>query len=61
MVMEMMHGGELLDKILKQKYLAERETAFIMETLTRTVDYLHQQGVCILVQSVKISKSSEYC
>jgi len=45
MVMEMMHGGELLDKILKQKYLAERETAFIMETLTRTVDYLHQQGV----------------
>ena len=45
LVMELMKGGELLDRILKQKYLSEREAANVMETITRTVDYLHQQGV----------------
>lgn len=46
LVMERMLGGELLDKIYKQKYLSEKETAYIMDILTKTIDYLHQQGVC---------------
>ena len=45
LVMERMLGGELLDKIYKQKYFSERETAYIMDILTKTIDYLHQQGV----------------
>lgn len=44
-VMELMKGGELLDRILKQKYLSEREAAMIMETVAKTVDFLHQKGV----------------
>ncbi|XP_071954782.1 ribosomal protein S6 kinase alpha-3-like [Antedon mediterranea] len=45
MVMELMKGGELLDKILRQKFLSEREACDIMLTVTKTVDYLHQQRV----------------
>ena len=45
LVMERMVGGELLDKIYRQKYLSEKETAYIMDVLTKTIDYLHQQGV----------------
>lgn len=45
LVMELTTGGELLDKIWEQKYLSERETAHIMEVLTKTADYLHRQGV----------------
>lgn len=45
LVLEKLSGGELLDKIYKQKYLSEKETAYIMDVLTKTIDYLHQQGV----------------
>ena len=33
MVMEMMKGGELLDRILKQSYFSEREAANIVYVL----------------------------
>ena len=45
MVMELMRGGELLDRLLKQKFLSEREACEIMLTVTRTMDFLHQQKV----------------
>ena len=45
LVMELMKGGELLDRIQKQKYLSEREAAMITETIAKTVDFLHQKGV----------------
>ncbi|XP_064404660.1 ribosomal protein S6 kinase alpha-3-like isoform X2 [Halichondria panicea] len=45
MVMELMKGGELLDRILSQKHFSEREAANVLFTLTSTVQYLHQQGV----------------
>eukprot|EP00794_Sanderia_malayensis_P000599 gene598-1260_t len=45
LVMELMKGGELLDRILKHKCLSEREAAMIMVTITETVDFLHQKGV----------------
>lgn len=45
MVMELMHGGELLDKLLKQKFFSEREAAEVLAVLADTLRYLHQQGV----------------
>lgn len=45
MVMELMKGGELLDRILKHKSLSEKEAALIMFTLASTFAYLHEEGV----------------
>ena len=44
-VTELMKGGELLDKILRQKFFSEREASAVLYTITKTVDYLHCQGV----------------
>ncbi|KAG8144458.1 hypothetical protein E2320_012968 [Naja naja] len=38
-------GGELLDRILRQKYFSEREASAVLYTIAKTVDYLHCQGV----------------
>ena len=40
-----MSGGELLDKILRQKFFSEREARSVMEKMTNVVKYLHQNGV----------------
>lgn len=40
-----MKGGELLDRILKQKCFSEREASDVLFIITKTVDYLHCQGV----------------
>ncbi|XP_006824119.1 ribosomal protein S6 kinase alpha-3-like [Saccoglossus kowalevskii] len=45
LVTDLMKGGELLDKILREKSLSEREACAVMQTITKTVDYLHQSGV----------------
>ncbi|XP_076141151.1 ribosomal protein S6 kinase alpha-2 isoform X2 [Alosa pseudoharengus] len=45
LVMELMRGGELLDRILYQKCFSEREASAVLCTLTKTVEYLHSQGV----------------
>ncbi|XP_029427788.1 ribosomal protein S6 kinase alpha-1 isoform X2 [Rhinatrema bivittatum] len=45
LVTELMRGGELLDKILRQKCFSEREASAVLYTICRTVDYLHAQGV----------------
>ncbi|KAM4694768.1 ribosomal protein S6 kinase alpha-2 [Discoglossus pictus] len=45
LVMELMRGGELLDKILRQKCFSEREASSVLCVITKTVDYLHAQGV----------------
>lgn len=47
LVMELMRGGELLDKILSEKSFSEREASDVLCVITKTVDYLHSQGVCI--------------
>ncbi|XP_021264697.1 ribosomal protein S6 kinase alpha-3 isoform X1 [Numida meleagris] len=44
-VTELMKGGELLDKILRQKFFSEREASAVLLTITKTVEYLHAQGV----------------
>ncbi|XP_021056557.1 ribosomal protein S6 kinase alpha-1 isoform X2 [Mus pahari] len=45
LVTELMRGGELLDKILRQKFFSEREASFVLYTISKTVEYLHSQGV----------------
>ncbi|XP_062851108.1 ribosomal protein S6 kinase alpha-2 isoform X2 [Trichomycterus rosablanca] len=45
LVMELMRGGELLDRILRHKSFSEKEASAVLCTLTKTVEYLHSQGV----------------
>ncbi|KAL2094447.1 hypothetical protein ACEWY4_009166 [Coilia grayii] len=45
LVTELMKGGELLDKILRQKFFCEREASAVLHTIARTMEYLHSQGV----------------
>lgn len=40
-----MRGGELLDKIVRQKFFSEREAQAVMEKITSAVKYLHHNGV----------------
>ena len=40
-----MKGGELLDKILRQKFFSEREARGVMDKITSAVKYLHHNGV----------------
>lgn len=47
LVTELMRGGELLDKILRQKFFSEREASFVLHTISKTVEYLHSQGVSL--------------
>ena len=49
LVTELLKGGELLDKILRQKFFSEREASAVLYTITKTVEYLHIQGVCVCV------------
>ena len=46
-------GGDLLDKILKQKFFSEKEARAVMEVVTTVVKYLHLNGVS-LVKSLYI-------
>jgi len=47
LVTELLRGGELLDKILRQKFFSEREASAVLETLAKTVHYLHSKGVSL--------------
>jgi len=49
MVTDLMRGGELLDRILKQKSFSEREASTVLQVLAKTVHYLHSKGVCIML------------
>ena len=40
MVMELMKGGELLDRILAQKFFSEKETAAVMAVLVSQKHFL---------------------
>ncbi|ESO10538.1 hypothetical protein HELRODRAFT_96872, partial [Helobdella robusta] len=45
MVTNLLKGGELLDRILKNKYFSEREASTILHVIAKTVYYLHSKGV----------------
>jgi len=47
MVTDLMRGGELLDKILKQKSFSEREASAVLQVLAKTLHYLHSKGVSL--------------
>ncbi len=47
LILELCRGGELLDKILKQKFFSEREAAGVMLKIANTVAYLHSNQVHI--------------
>ncbi|KXJ25800.1 ribosomal protein S6 kinase alpha-5 [Exaiptasia diaphana] len=45
LVLELLSGGELLEKIRKKKTFTESAASVIMEQLVRAVEYMHQKGV----------------
>ncbi|CAG2122348.1 unnamed protein product, partial [Medioppia subpectinata] len=47
--MDLMSGGELLDKILNQKYFNEREASAVLEVIATTIKFLHENGVIISI------------
>ena len=48
MVMEMMRGGELLDRILEQKFFSEKEAACVLYVLVgRLRQYYSLHNMCL--------------
>ncbi|CAH0552566.1 unnamed protein product [Brassicogethes aeneus] len=45
LVLQLLKGGDLLEYMLKNKRLSEKESAAILKTLVTTVAYLHENGV----------------
>ncbi|XP_017877850.1 ribosomal protein S6 kinase 2 beta isoform X2 [Ceratina calcarata] len=45
LVLELLRGGELLDRLLQRRNLTEREAAEVMYTIASVVNYLHENGV----------------
>ncbi|XP_046425120.1 ribosomal protein S6 kinase 2 beta isoform X2 [Neodiprion fabricii] len=45
LVLELLRGGELLDRILERRNLTEREAAEVTHTIADVVHYLHENGV----------------
>ncbi|XP_076638711.1 ribosomal protein S6 kinase 2 beta isoform X1 [Colletes latitarsis] len=45
LVLELLRGGELLDRLLQRRSLTEREAAEVMYTIASVVHYLHENGV----------------
>lgn len=43
--MDLLLGGELLDRILERKYFCEREASEVLEVVASTIKYLHDNGV----------------
>ena len=46
LVMEYCSGGELLQRIVDQRYLNEKEAANIMKKIISATKYLHERGIC---------------
>ena len=51
LVLELLRGGELLDRILQRSNFTEREAAEVTYTVTSVVQYLHEHGVNFINQS----------
>ena len=46
LVMEYCSGGELLQRIVDQRHLNEKEAALIMKKIISATKYLHERGIC---------------
>jgi len=55
LVTDIMQGGELLDKILRQRFFSEREASAVLQVISRTVEYLHSSGVSIFITRRKFN------
>jgi len=56
LVLELLRGGELLDRLLQRRNFTEREAAEVIYTITSVVHYLHENGVSNLLY-INIYKS----
>jgi len=61
MVTDLMRGGELLDRILKQKSFSEREASAVLQVLAKTIHYLHSKGVCYYTLCMYVSVCLSVC
>lgn len=41
LILDLLEGGELLDRILKKKFFYEKEASEIIEVIAKTIEYLH--------------------
>lgn len=44
--LDLLEGGELLDRILRKKFFCEKEASEVIEVIAKTIKYLHDNGVC---------------
>lgn len=51
LVQDLLRGDELLDRALTVPNFTERDASDIICTLTKTVEYLHSQGVKMFVET----------
>lgn len=45
LVMELLHGGELLERIKKKKLFGEAEASQLLQSLVSAVSFMHEAGV----------------
>ncbi|XP_054706879.1 ribosomal protein S6 kinase 2 alpha-like [Uloborus diversus] len=45
LVMELLQGGELLERIMKQKFFTEKDASCVFKVIMQTIYYLHENGV----------------
>mmetsp|Transcript_83966 Transcript_83966/g.216104 ORF Transcript_83966/g.216104 Transcript_83966/m.216104 type:complete len:776 (+) Transcript_83966:188-2515(+) len=46
LILELCEGGDVLDRLLQKKQMAEHHAAIITRTVLMTLNYLHANGVC---------------
>ncbi len=46
LVMEMVTGGELFDKIIEKGCYTEAEAAILVKKIVSAIDYLHDMDIC---------------
>lgn len=59
LVLELLRGGELLDRLLQRRNFTEREAAEVIHTITNVVHYLHENGVSYNLQNISCTK--QFC
>lgn len=52
LVMVLLRGGELLERLLRLRMFSEREAANVMYVIVSTVQYLHNNGVRVYLDSI---------
>ena len=45
LVLEVLHGGELFERIIKKGYYSEKDACILMQKLLTSLDFLHSKGI----------------